>query len=243
MAVIALLLFAAVVGLLVLTIIQKKKTEKRRTEALRARAIELGWSFEEAAAVDSVSGLDRFAYFDRGYDKHIRNLMYREDDKSSSTVFDYVFITSSSKYETTNFQTMVRCESDDYAFPDFTASPESPFDKVFSAFGYQDLDFDHHPEFSRRYIVRGEDEAAIRDVFSDDVLSFFEEHPGTFADAIDNQLFVYCLYQRVPPEEVESFVELAQKLLSLMPPTELVEEDSPSVDADPTESDAEELTV
>lgn len=209
------LVIVAIIGLGVAARIAKKKEEQKRTQEIQSIAEEIGWDFEPAAPANSIPGIDRFALFDLGYDKEIKNLMYGAVDAVNATVFDYIY-TLGLKHPTTYFQSVVLFEPDDQNFPAFSLRPEGVFDKMFSAFGYQDIDFSQRPEFSRRYILRGEDESAIRRIFNDRVLSFYESNPDTFTDAGDNQLFVYRAHHRLQPAEIESYVGLALEIPTLM---------------------------
>jgi carbonic anhydrase len=165
--------------------------------------------------VNAIPGIDGFGLYDRALDREIKKLMEFEVDGVIVTLFDYIY-TTSGKHSTTYFQSVFLFEPGDQSFPDFTLRPEGAFDKMFSAFGYQDIDFCQRPEFSRQYILRGQDEAAIRQTFNDRLLSFYESNPGTFTDAVDNQLFVYRAHHRLQPEEIESHIELWRQILTLM---------------------------
>ncbi|MGZ8842402.1 MAG: hypothetical protein ACXW18_01990, partial [Pyrinomonadaceae bacterium] len=164
---------------------------------------------------NSIPGIERFALYELGGAKEIKNLMYGAVDGVDATVFDYIY-TTGGKHPTTLFQTVVLIEQNDQGFPVFTLRPEGVFDKVFSAFGYQDIDFGQRPGFSSQYILRGEDEPATRRVFTDRVLSFYEEHPGTFTDAGENQLFVYRAHHRLEPAEIEPYLDFALEIPALM---------------------------
>jgi hypothetical protein len=210
------LLILAVISVIILAAINQKKKEKERTQSLQRMAEQLGWSFEPTAPLDWIPGIDGFALFEQGYDRQIRNVMYSETDEVNITVFDFVYTMGRGKHVTTYSQSVVHFEPADQSFTDFNLRPEGAFDKMFSAFGYQDMDFGQRPEFSRQYILRGKDEAAIRQTFSDRLLSFYESLPGTFTDAVDNQLFLYRPGHRLQAEEIESEVERARQLLDLM---------------------------
>ena len=209
-------LIVAIISLIVAARIVQKKKEKERTQALQLKAEELGWSFEPTARVATIPGIDGFALFDVGESKEIKNLMYVEEDGVNVTVFDFIYTIGTGKYQTTYFQSVFLFEPNDQSFPDFALRPEGAFDKMFSAFGYQDIDFGQRPEFSRQYILRGQDEAAIRQTLNDRVLSFYEGNPGTFTDAVDNQLFVYRMGHRFQPGGIESYIELGRQILTLM---------------------------
>lgn len=209
------LFIVALVGLIVAANISQKKKEQKRTQELKVFAEEHGWDFEPGTPVHTIPGIDRFALFDLGHDKEIRNLMYGDFDGVNASVFDYIY-TLGSKHPTTYFQSVVLLEQTDQRFPVFTLRPEGVFDKMFSAFGYQDIDFGQRPDFSRQYILRGEDEPAIRRIFNDQVLSFYERNPGTFTDAGEEQLFIYRARERLQPVEIESYLDLALQIPRLM---------------------------
>lgn len=209
------LLIAAIIGLGVAGNISRKKKEKERTQALELLAEELGWDFESTATVDTIPGIERLTLFDLEEDREIRNLMYGAVDGVNATVFDYIY-TVGGKRRTTYFQSVVLLEQNDLSFPAFTLRPEGVFDKMMSAFGYQDIDFPQRPEFSRQYILRGEDESAIRRIFNDQLVSFYENNPGTFTDAVENQLFVYRFHERLQPADIESYVDFALEIPALM---------------------------
>lgn len=212
------LLIVGLISLMIAANISKKKKEQKRTQDLQLIADEFGWDFEAALTLDSIPGIERLALFDLEGDREITNVMYGAVDGVNATVFDYIY-TSGVKHPTTFLQTVVLLEQNGHSLPVFRLRPEEVFDKMFSAFGYQDLDFDQHPEFSRQYILRGEDEAAIRRIFNDQVISFYENNPGTFTDAGENQLFVYRAHESLQPEEIEPFLDLALEISTLMKPS------------------------
>lgn len=215
----ALLVIVGVLGLTVAliaaSIISKRKKEQQRTEAMRSVAEKFDWDFEPSVRPNTISGIELFALFDLGYEKAVRNLMYGEVDGIPATVFDYNY-TMGVKNPRVYFQTVVLLERHDRTFPFFSLRPEDMFDKMFSAFGYQDIDFGNRPEFSRQYILRGVDETAIRHLFNDDVLSFYESNPGVSTDGGDNHLFVYRHHQLLAPEQVEGLIDLACEVADLM---------------------------
>ena len=88
--------------------------------------------------------------------------------------------------------------------------------KMLSAFGYQDIDFGQRPEFSNKYLLRGQDETSIRHAFNDRVLAFYESYAGTSTDAGGNQLFVFRSGYQVEPQEIPGYVGLGLQLMNLL---------------------------
>jgi len=209
--------FFAMIGLIVFLIIYANKKEKERTQALQTAAARLGWSFAPTAPLNMIAGLDRFALFNEGHSRQIKNFMYGEAKGIKAAVFDYTYVTGSGKHRHTHSQTVVYLEPGNLHLPVFALRPENFVIKMLTAFGYQDIDFGQRPEFSRQYLLRGQDEPAIRQIFNDRVLSFYESYEGTCTDAGGHQILLFRVGQRFQPQEIESYVGLALQLLEMFP--------------------------
>lgn len=194
-----------------------RKKARERTEQLRAVAAQLAWNFAEVAPFNMIAGLERFTLFNQGHSKEIKNFMYGEANGIKAAVFDYVFVTGSGKHRQTHHQSVVYLEPGNSHLPYFSLRPEGFWTKIFQAFGYQDIDFGQRPEFSKQYLLRGQDELAIRQTFNDTLLSFFESYAGTCVDGGANQLFVFRASHRLQPHEIQSQLALALNVLNLLP--------------------------
>src|SRR5207237_8398116 len=113
--------------------------------------------------------------------------IYGEANGGKAAVFDYVYVTGYGKNSQTHYQTVVYIEPAKLRVPYFSVRPEGFFTKFLTAFGYQDIDFGQRPEFSKKYVLRGQDEQGIRHTCNDCLLSFFENYPVTAAVAGSNQ--------------------------------------------------------
>jgi len=214
---VTLLFVLLIIPLIIFLLIYQNKKEKERTQALAVKAAQLGWSFSAEAPMNMIPGLERFPLFNQGHAKHIKNFMYGEASGVKAAVFDYRYTVGSGKNSHTHFQSVVYLEPGNLSVPFFSLRPENFIYKMLSAFGYQDIDFGQRPEFSRHYLLRGQDEISIRQAFNDRVLGFYESYAGTCTDAGGNQLFVFRSDQRLQPHEVEGYVGLGLQLLSLLP--------------------------
>lgn len=204
------------IGLAVFLVIYNKRKEKERTQSLQQLAATLGWSFAADAPLTQIAWLDRFTLFSQGRSRQIRNFMYGQAQGVKAAVFDYIYVTGSGKSQQTHYQTVVYLETVNLALPMFSLRPETLFHRMLSAFGYQDIDFGQRPEFSKQYILRGQNELAIRQTFNDRVLSFFEGYAGTCVDAGGSQLFIYRAGQRFQPPEIEGYVGLGLQAMNLL---------------------------
>lgn len=218
-ALVSILFILVIIGLVVVVAVAVYawRKEKERTRVLQAAAAQLGWSFAADAPLNMIPGLERFALFNSGQGKRITNFMYGEASGTKAAVFDYAYTTGSGKNRQTHYQSVVYLEPANLNLPYFSLRPEGFFTKILTAFGYQDIDFGQRPEFSRQYILRGQDEPAIRRTFTDGLLSFFESYPGTSTDGGGNQLFVYRGGYRFQPQEIQSQVGLGLNVANLLP--------------------------
>jgi hypothetical protein len=209
--------FLAIVALAVFIFLYQRKKERERTEALRAAAAQLRWNFAEVAPLNMIAGLEHFALFNSGHSKEIKNMMYGEASGIKAAVFDYVYVTGSGKNRQVHYQTVVYLEPPNLRVPYFSLRPENFLHKIITAFGYQDIDFGQRPQFSQNYLLRGQDEMALRQVFNDRLLSFYESYGGTCTDAGGNQMMVFRAGHRFQPQEIQNYIALALNLLSLFP--------------------------
>jgi hypothetical protein len=211
------LFIGLIIGLIIFLVVYAQQKEKERTRQLQLAAGQLGWSFMPEAALNMIPGVERFALFNQGHSKQIKNMMYGEASGIKAAVFDYVYVTGYGKHRQTYYQSVVYLEPGNLSIPFFSLRPEGLLFKIFTAFGYQDIDFGQRPEFSKQYILRGQDEQAIRQTFNDGLLSFYEAYGGTSTDGGGNQLFVYRGGYRFQPPEIQSYVGLGLNVLNLLP--------------------------
>ena len=209
--------FSVVVVIVVLLFARKaRKLERERILGLKSSATLLGWQFSEEAPLNYLPNLDNFALFRQGHNKQIKNLIYGETNGVKAALFDYIYVTGSGKSRQTHYQSVVYFEPRDLNLPFFSLRPENAFHKLIAVFGYQDIDFGNHPTFSSKYLLRGTDEQAIRNVFDDALLSFYETNPGLSTDGGGNQLFIFRQGYRTPPHEAQSFINWGSQLQDLL---------------------------
>jgi hypothetical protein len=185
------------------------RRERERTEALRRVAETAGLSFEPTADLDAVRALGDVQLFDRGHSRRVMNLMTGRFAGRQLTVFDYRYTTGGGKNQHTTTQTVVMLPSAKPSLPDLQMAPENPLYKVAEMFGYQDIDIDSSPEFSRRYVVKGADEAAIRAALYPSATSYFAEHEGWTVEARSGTIAIYRASSRPKPDDFRMFMEEA----------------------------------
>ncbi len=212
---ISLILFGAIAAIAVVGLIVANVLRRRRTDALRRVAEGLGLEFVPQGSGQIVAGLGCFALFSRGRSKKVLNLMHGSGDGREVDLFDYQYVTGHGKSTRTSRCTVVCLRFDGQGLPGFSLRPEGAWDKMKSWFRSADIDFDTHPQFSRSFALRGENEPAIRAIFPSAVLEFYEQHPGLSTEGLDRTLVFYRRAKRIPPADVGQFLADALEALSL----------------------------
>jgi hypothetical protein len=69
------------------------------------------------------------------------------------------------------------------------------------------LDLPAHPQFSKRYVVGGDDETAVRALWTDERIAFLERQQNLCVQGCDHQLLGFCNKKRISPHDVENFIE------------------------------------
>jgi hypothetical protein len=209
------MIVSGVIGLIVLLVLYANKKAAERTRAMQQAAFALGWSFAAEPPLSIIPGLEQHHLFSQGHSKKLYNMLYGSIDGARAAIFDYKFTVGHGKHSQTYNQTVVYFQSERLSLPSFSLRPESFGHKLISALGYQDIDFSNRPTFSGKYLLRGQDEQAIRQTFQDSVLAYYENNLKLYTDGGANQVFFYRQGVRVEPPNVRSFLDWGLGLLNL----------------------------
>jgi hypothetical protein len=188
--------------------------EKKRTEALELIAKKLGFSFAKAGRESTQSMHNHFELFSKGHSKKLKNEIWGSNNNNNISIFGYSYRESSGNNSTTYSQTVLSIENSKINLPKFELEPENTLHKIGQVFGYQDIDFESFPVFSKEYLLRGNDEVKIRTLFTTEVISFFEINLNIHIEAQGNTLIFYKPSQRCKPDEINDFYQKGQVVLS-----------------------------
>ena len=213
-----LIVAAIIVGVLALIgtiVVVALKAEKKRSEALQAAAERMKFTFSRKGDPNLLDRLKNFHLFSQGHSKKIANVLMGKAGALDVAVFDYAYTTGGGKHSQHWRQTVIFFERDDMSLPKFTLRPENIFHKIGQVFGYKDIDFDSHPEFSKRYLLRGENEEAVRATFGEEARSFYESDLKLSTEAAGPQLIHYRSGKRVSPDQISEFIKQGVRVLTL----------------------------
>jgi hypothetical protein len=188
---------------------------KGRMEAMRRAAEEMGFTFSPKGDADALRGLSSGYLFSQGVSKKVTSLMRGVADGLEVLVFDYGYSVGGEENLENPTQTVILFRSPELDLPAFCVRPKSVLHRLASLFGYQDIAVDGHPVFSKNYLLRGRDEAGVRRLFNDEVLSYYERGSSLFTEGGGQQFVLYRWAKPLEPENLRFFVQEGFEVLAL----------------------------
>lgn len=210
-AVMAVVLGMVAVGGVVAGVMWSRAAGRKRTETLAYASQALGLAFEPVGDLGLLTAAADFPLFGQGHSRSVRNVMTGRLEDVEVRLFDYRYTTGSGQHSHTHVQTVAVMPAAS-PLPDFVLAPENVFHRIGQLFGYQDIDFEAHPEFSSHYLLRGRDEDAIRAAFDPNRLAFLGGTRGWTIQSRNGQLAVFRADVRVKPEDLSTFLEESRQI-------------------------------
>lgn len=215
------LIFGGVLALVAAIIVGSMIFERKRSDAMEAIANELSLNFFPKGEPATQASLGGLHLFEQGHSKKFRNMMTGTANGVEMAIFMYRYKTGGGKHQHTHHQTVISFQSADLAAPQMEIRPERMFHRIGKAFGYQDINFESHPQFSKQYLLRGPSELDIRDFMEADRLDFVEQLPkGVCIEAGGGRLIFYRAGKRLKPAEIRGFMEEGFAVYSMFKPSD-----------------------
>lgn len=203
------LFIAAIVAVILLL-------EKKRSEKMAAAASALGYSFRGKTTKEDRQLLTGSSLPSIGRGQQLRNIIeVPEAGGVRMTLFDFSYSIGHGKQSRHFSQTVTRVQSNRLQLPQFDLRPEGIMAKIAQSLGFRDIDLPEHPGFSKRYALKGSDEAAIRRLFTGEVAQYCERERALWISGTGDTLWVHRENRRAKPDDLGSFVDRARETFLL----------------------------
>ncbi|MCA0931321.1 hypothetical protein LCM02_02580 [Lutimonas saemankumensis] len=93
---------------------------------------------------------------------------------------------------------------------------EKLFDRVIAFTGYKDIDFKMYPDFSKKFLLMGNNESEIRSFFTEDIIRFFENHQIYHLESNGEALVIFDKIKLARTDETIAFIDYGRELASLI---------------------------
>lgn len=190
--------------------------ERKRRQALADLAPSLGMDFTPGDDVSVAARLGRLPLFEKGRARSASNVMRGSSHGRTVAVFDYHFKTGSGKHTHHHRQTVAHLRVEGIDLPQFWMRPQGFMDKLASLVGMRDIDFADDEAFSRRWLLKAHDDAAVRRLFTPRVRAGFDPDRPIATEGAGGDLVVYRRGKRAKPEEVRALLEDAFRVAELL---------------------------
>jgi hypothetical protein len=140
--------------------------ERRRRTALEEYCLIRGYRFERERPGAEVPFADAFGVFTHGRRRRWGATITGQVGGRPFTAFEYAYVTGGGHGSHRHRFTAMLWESAEASLPRFSLVPEGFFRRLAQRFGKQDFDFEEDPEFSNAYQLQGDDERAVRALFT-----------------------------------------------------------------------------
>jgi len=190
------------------------RVSKKRREALAkfAQSRDLEFSKEEP----HIRGVPSFHLFKQGESSSFKNVIQGRLDGQDIKFFDYSFeINGGGETNTTQTQTVIVFNVKDKKLPAFELRPEYFYHKIGALVGYNDIDFQEDPQFSKKYLLKGKDEGAIRNLFHSQIRNYFLKNEKWCVEGDGQWLIVYKAGRTTRVDSLSQFLHQTFEIFRL----------------------------
>ena len=188
-----------------------------RQKKLARLALEHQWSFRHQVEWNT-SYLRNFQFFETRPIEHKTNSIkgsYPDAEihwEIADITFDEGALEATEVYHTT-----VQVIHLPFGIPKFVLEKEGFFDKLFDrvmAFsGKKDIDFKLFPDFSKKFLLKAEDEIVIRQFFNEELILFFESEEIYHVESNGEALLIFKYLRLAQTEETTKMLAFSEALI------------------------------
>ncbi len=194
----------------------KKRRIAMETEA---RALKMSFTPKDEYGVKAL--FRDFRVAKRGHSHRVRNMLQKNEEKGLGQVndfrlLDYHYVIQAGNSAVPVMHTLFFVQSKQLELPAFSIQPRSFMHKVgqFLGFRKNQIPFPDFPEFEKRYVVKGQDEALIQRAISPGLIEFLLHETPWYIEGVGYYLIFY--YKKLEPEELRGFYERGLEVFRLL---------------------------
>jgi hypothetical protein len=190
----------------------------KRTQAMAEICQAMKFAFQAKVTKNELKGFSGPALFSKGSIPLAGNLMRGKAGDLDVALMDFSYSVGAGQHQHRVQQTVVIFQP--VRLPRFQLYRETFMHKIGQLFGFQDINFAENPTFSRKYLLRGTNESAIRAVFLPEVLDFFADNLGWTVETGDGRLAIYRGGKCCKPADCPALLGDALRIVDLLAPSE-----------------------
>ena len=167
------------------------------------------------------SYLKKFHFFEiRPIERKSNTLKGRFEEINMSWEISDVTFNEGDAFSAETFNTTLMVLKINKPIPVFAMEKEGLFEKIFDrvmAFtGFKDIDFEMYPDFSKRFLITGKDEAEIRSFFTDELIRFFENRQIYHIESNGEAIILFDKIKLARTDETIALIDYTKELARLL---------------------------
>ena len=191
-------------------IISDNKTKRQKNLELIADDFELTYKPLKSRKVEF---LENFIYFKTKKIEHIFNQLSAKKDPCR--LFDITFSEGEFIAKEVVRSTMLFIKTPK-TLPAFTLDREGLLERLYVLAGYKDIDIKNHADFSKRFYLRGENENAIRSLFNDELVRFFESNAYYHIESSKSGVLIFSKERVASIKEIKALFDFGIRLNKIL---------------------------
>ena len=100
--------------------------------------------------------------------------------------------------------------------PVFTLDKEGLLERLYALAGYRDIAIKNHADFSNRFYLRGENARAIKTLFTDELVLFFESNAYYHIESSKDGLLVFSKERIASIKEIKALLDFGVRLNAII---------------------------
>jgi len=191
-------------------IIPDNKTKRQKNLELVAADFELTY---DPLKHGNTGFLENFIYFKTKKVEHVFNQLSGKNDPYR--LFDITFSEGEFIAKEVIRSTMLYIKTSPNV-PVFTLDREGLLERFYALAGYRDINIENHADFSKRFYLRGENAKAIRALFTDEVVRFFESNAYYHIESSRDGLLIFSKERIASIKEIKALLDFGVRLNAII---------------------------
>ncbi|MET7028711.1 SulP family inorganic anion transporter [Sediminicola luteus] len=188
----------------------------KRQNHLKATAKEYHWNYIPKKS-SNTHFLDHFVFFKTRKINYLYNRL--SDPNGVFNVFDVEFTEGEFIAKEVVKTTIVHVHLQK-PIPIFSLDREGLLHFVYHLAGFKDIDIENHSDFNKRFYLSGEDVPELENLFSDELILFFESNPYYHVESNGTTLLIQKKERLLSVQEIKAMIYFAQQLINVLQPIE-----------------------
>ncbi len=174
----------------------------------------MNWTFDSPVCWE-IRELDQFDYFKKHPIEYTSNVIHGQykDLNVKWEISDMTFV-SGAFIEKKELHTTEHLIKLPVTLPPFILSKEMLYDRLIDK--KLDIDFKNATQFSKNFLLKSPQQQAIRELFTPEILAFFEQNNVYHIECNGNQLVIFKNMRLASVDEIKELVDYSYKLCKLL---------------------------